>query len=122
MLTNVFKTVIHVRERERGRERPFDNKTFLQEDSETSLVWDTGVLYLSGTRHMRTVRSNETAYCRGSQCSAKGAKASVWPGLVSSCVNTDGILGCDFACTALLSLIDPGCICSKASTKSLIMS
>lgn len=43
----VFKTVIRVRKR--GRERPFNNKTLLKEDSETR--WDMGhrsVVYLNG--------------------------------------------------------------------------
>lgn len=42
-LNIVFKTVTHVRESE--RESPFDSKTLLQEDSETSVVWDTGVWF-----------------------------------------------------------------------------
>lgn len=44
-----FKTVICVRKR--GRERPFDNKTLIKEDSDTR--WDMGhrcVVYMNGAR------------------------------------------------------------------------
>lgn len=48
------------------------------------------------------MHNNEKAYCRGSRCSATGAKASAvaWPCELLY-LNTDSILGYDFACAAL---------------------
>ena len=56
-LNIVFKTVTHVRESE--RESPFDSKTLLQEDSETSVVWDTGVWLPEWEKVSEKVQSSE---------------------------------------------------------------
>lgn len=77
----VFKIVIQVRKR--GRDRPFDNKTLLKEDSETR--WDMGhpcVVYLNGAR----CRAMSRLTAEGLNAQLRELKLQLWLGHVSCCV------------------------------------
>lgn len=77
----VFKTVIRVRKR--GRERPFDNKTLLKEDSETR--WDMGhrcVVYLNGAR----CRAMSGLIAEDLNTQLRELKLQLWLEHVSCCV------------------------------------